>query len=144
MIALDTNILVYAHRADVEPHAQVFRKVKALAEGGAPWGIPVPCVHEFLAVVTNARLWKRPTPLKTALDQLEAWAESPTFLLLHSTSDHLATLKRLCAAARATGGLVHDARIAAICIENGVRELWTADRDFSRFPALKTRNPLVD
>jgi len=24
-----------------------------------------------------------------------------------------------------------------------VRELWTADRDFSRFPRLRTRNPLV-
>jgi predicted nucleic acid-binding protein len=38
---------------------------------------------------------------------------------------------------------VHDARIAALCLQHGVRELWSADRDFNRFPALRTRNPLV-
>jgi predicted nucleic acid-binding protein len=43
-----------------------------------------------------------------------------------------------------TGPLVQDARIAALCLQHGVRELWTADRDFSRFPALGVRNPLVE
>ena len=37
----------------------------------------------------------------------------------------------------------HDARIAAICLENAVAVLWTADRDFGRFKALKTANPLI-
>jgi hypothetical protein len=41
------------------------------------------------------------------------------------------------------GAKVHDARIAALCLSHGVAELWTADRDFSRFPSLTTRNPLI-
>jgi predicted nucleic acid-binding protein len=39
--------------------------------------------------------------------------------------------------------MVHDARIAACCLSNGVTELLTLDRDFSRFPQLKTRNPFA-
>jgi predicted nucleic acid-binding protein len=41
------------------------------------------------------------------------------------------------------GNKVHDARVAAICLGHGVRELWSADRDFSYFPDVRTRNPLV-
>jgi predicted nucleic acid-binding protein len=52
-------------------------------------------------------------------------------------------LRRLLAAGRISGPRVYDARIAAICLQHGVRELWTADRDFSRFPQLKTVNPLI-
>jgi hypothetical protein len=29
-------------------------------------------------------------------------------------------------------GQFHDARIAAVCIENGVQEIWTINRDDSR------------
>ena len=43
-----------------------------------------------------------------------------------------------------SGPLVHDARIAALCVSHGVHELWTADRDFGRFPALQVRNPLPE
>lgn len=43
----------------------------------------------------------------------------------------------------ATGAMVHDGRIAALCLHHGVSELWTADRDFSRFATLAVRNPLV-
>ena len=46
-------------------------------------------------------------------------------------------------AGRIAGPRVHDARVAALCLAHGVRELWTADRDFSRFPGLATSNPLA-
>jgi hypothetical protein len=36
------------------------------------------------------------------------------------------------------------ARIAALCRQHGVRELWSADRDFNRFPGLVVVNPLVE
>jgi len=46
-------------------------------------------------------------------------------------------------AGQIVGPRVHGARIAALCLQHGVRELWTADRDFSRFPQVKTLNPLL-
>jgi predicted nucleic acid-binding protein len=63
--------------------------------------------------------------------------------LLGETSNHWDVLRRITTAARLAGPAIHDARIAALCLENGVKELWTADRDFSRFPDLSTRNPLM-
>lgn len=63
--------------------------------------------------------------------------------LLSETSAHLRTLADLLQVSGATGPRVHDARIAAICLDHGGRELWSADRDFSYFPRLRTRNPLV-
>jgi predicted nucleic acid-binding protein len=41
------------------------------------------------------------------------------------------------------GAQVHDARIVALCLQHGVKELWSADRDFGRFPILAVVNPLV-
>ena len=143
MIAVDTNLLVYAHRADVQWHAPAKAALRELAEGNLLWGIPSPCLSEFLAVVTGFKGSIVATPLEQALKQAAEWLRAPSASLLHCTDRHPKTLFDLARAAKIRGGQFHDARIAAICIENGVTELWTADRDFSRFPQLKTRNPLV-
>ena len=142
MIAVDTNILIHAHRFDSFYNAVAFRSVNDLVEGRETWAIPWPCVHEFLAVVTNARTFRPPSTLHHAMEQVEIWLASPGLVLLEETSGHWAALAETLRGGRVTGGLVHDARIAALCLEHGVRELWTADRDFSRFPELVTFNPL--
>lgn len=141
MIAVDTNVLVQAHRRDAPFHDEARACVAELAQGR--WAIPWPCVHEFFAVVTHRRIFPTPSSARDALDQIAAWSESPGLRLLHETDGHLDQLAGLATAARTTGPQIHDARIAAICIGNGVTELLTADRDFSRFPTLLTRNPLV-
>lgn len=143
MIAVDTNILVYAHREDASWHAAAFAKVRALAEGRAAWAIPWPCLHEFLAVVTHPRIYTPPTPIAKALEQVAAWIESPSVVLLSEGSGYWERLHKTMGVGRIVGPQVHDARIAALCLEHGVRELWTADRDFSRFPDLKALNPLL-
>jgi predicted nucleic acid-binding protein len=74
---------------------------------------------------------------------VEAWLESPSLVRLAETDGHWATLKALVLGGRVDGPRVHDARVAALCESHGIRELWTADRDFSRFPAVKAVNPLV-
>jgi toxin-antitoxin system PIN domain toxin len=143
MIAVDTNILVHAHRADSAWHAPAAKSVASLANGTATWAIPWPCLHEFLAVVTHPRIFAPPTPLAEACDQVEAWLESPSLTLLGESSQCWRTLRDLVTRGRVAGPMVHDARIAVLCLEHGVGELWSADRDFSRFAGLTTRNPLV-
>jgi uncharacterized protein len=143
LIAIDTNILVYAHRVDSPWHERAGQCVAELAEGRAAWGIPWPCVHEFFAIVTHPRIFAPPTPTPRALDQIDAWLESPSLQMLGETDHHWRQLRPMLEAGRIAGPLVHDARVAAICIQHGVRQLWTADRDFSRFPDLKTANPLL-
>ncbi len=143
MIAVDTNVLVYAHRAECAFHPQAFGCVKQLAEGTQPWGIPVNCLHEFLAVVTNPKVFSPASSADQALAQIDAWLASPQAHVLHSSAQHWRVLSELTRKAKLQGGQFHDARIAAVCIENGVSVLWSADRDFGRFKALKTVNPLV-
>lgn len=143
MIAVDTNLLVYAHRRDSTWHDDAEAAIRRLAEGREPWAIPWPCVHEFLAIVTHPRIFDPPTPLTRALDQVEAWLGSPTGVRLGEGEGYWVHLRRVASDGRARGPRVHDARIAAICTFHGVKELWTVDRDFQRFPDVRVRNPLV-
>jgi uncharacterized protein len=143
MIAVDTNILVYAHREDAEWHDRAFDTLTGLAEGTAAWAIPWPCVHEFLAISTHPRIYAPPTPLPRALDQVAAWMASPSLVLLAESGAYWSVLGRLLKIGRVVGPKVHDARVAALCLHHGVRELWSADRDFALFPEIDVRNPLL-
>ncbi|MGH6739113.1 MAG: TA system VapC family ribonuclease toxin [Bradyrhizobium sp.] len=143
MIAIDTNLLVYAHREDSPFHEVAYACVARLAEGSANWAIPWPCLHEFLAIATHPRIYAPPTPIAQALDQVEAWLASPSLILLSEMPTYWPTLRTVMAAGSIAGPQVHDARIAALCRQHGVSELWSADRDFSRFADLAAVNPLV-
>lgn len=112
-----------------------------LAQGARAWAIPWPCVSEFFSIVTHPRIYRPPSSTKAAIDQIDAWLESPTLNLLAEPADQWATLRALLLRGRVAGPLVHDARIAALCMRHGVSELLSADRDFSRFAGLVVRNP---
>jgi len=143
MIAVDTNILVYAHREDSPWHAVAKSRLIALAEGPSSWAVPWPCLHEFLAIVTHPRIYKTPTPVAVAVEAVGALLEAPRLVLLSETGGYWDELRGLLEKGLLTGPVVHDARVAALCRLHGVSELWSADRDFSRFPDLVVRNPLV-
>ncbi len=143
MIAVDTNILIYAHRQDSPWHEAAYARLSQLAEGRVAWAIPWPCIHEFLAIVTHPRIYNPPTPSKRAIAQVEAWLEAPSLLLLGETEDYWLELSATLAASRVAGPQIHDARVAALCRLHGIEELWTSDRDFGRFAGLKFTNPLV-
>jgi len=143
MIALDTNIVVYAHRGELPEHSRAYEVVNDALIGPEPVAFPWPVIHEFLAVVTSPRIFRPATSMGVALEQVRHWLSSPRALVLHETPQHLDVLDVLCSAGRVSGPVVHDARIAALCREHGVGELWTADRDFSRFPSVRVLNPLV-
>ena len=143
MIAIDSNILVYSVREDSPWHRAALTCIRSLAEGAAAWTIPWPCVHEFLAVVTHPRIYKPPTALNDAVLQVEYWMESPSLLLIGEGPGYWERLKILAIEGRCAGPLVHDAHVAALCRAHGVTECWTADRDYSRFQGIRTRNPLL-
>ncbi len=143
MIAVDTNILVYAHRQDSPLHLSAASAIQSLAEGLAPWAIPWPCLHEFLSVTTNLKIFKPPTPPTQAIQQIEIWMESPTLRLLHESPAYWPELKDTFLRGKLSGAQVHDARIHAICRAHAVTELWSADRDFSRHRGLPIVNPCL-
>ena len=143
MIAVDTNLLVYAHRRESRVHEEAAALLRALAEGSDLWAIPWPCCYEFLSVVTNWRIWKEDaTTPERAWRQVNAWATSPSNLLIGETEHFLEILGGFIRRPRVVGGVVHDARVAAICVAHGAELLLTRDRDFSLFPELPTRDPI--
>jgi len=138
--AIDTNVLVYSEIVSSTYHATARLLLTELAEGRVPWAIPWPCVYEFLRVVTHPRVFSPPVPLSIALEDLEQILASPTLVLLSETERHAEVMASVVRESDVTGNLIHDAHIAALCIEHGVSELVTGDRDFSRFP-VRVTNP---
>jgi hypothetical protein len=141
MIAVDTNILVYAHRGDSRFHDQAAEAVRSLAEAKSSWAIPSTSLHEFLAIVTHPKIYSPPSPVDAAFTQVEAWLDSPSLVVLHEGAQHWTKLREA-AESGAIGARIHDGRVYAVCADAGVTELWSADRDFSRFP-ITVRNPLI-
>jgi uncharacterized protein len=142
MIAVDTNLLVYAHRPESPWHEAATQCLQDLVETDTEWAVPWPCLHEFLAIVTRSTIFKEPTPPEAAIAQVNFWLEAPTLTMLGEGPGYWVELRDLIGHAKVTGAMIHDARIAAICIQHDA-ELWSADRDFGRFHGVRVRNPLV-
>jgi toxin-antitoxin system PIN domain toxin len=141
LIAVDTNILVYAVRQETPYHDRALNLMTSLAENGDPWAIPWPCLYEFLRVVTHPKVFAPPSTTEIALESIERFRESPSLVMLGDGPAHLRHMLQIIRASAAMGNLVHDAHIAALCQEHGVSELYTMDRDFSRFPGLRVVHP---
>ena len=143
MIAIDTNLLVYAHRVDSPFHKDTIDALLPVVEGSLGWGLPWQCAHEFTGIVTHPRIYNPPTPLNEALSFIEGLIASPRVHLLGESVGYFEKLREVALAANVSGARIHDARIAALCLHHGIDELWSADRDFSFFPQVRVRNPLI-
>ncbi len=143
MVAIDTNLLVHSHRRDSVHHTEAFDCIQKLSRAYTPWAICYHSLVEFYGIVTHPRIWSQASTPEEAKDQIDAWSECPNLRVLTDQKEQLNELLGLAVNGKVNGAMIHDARIASCCLSNGVNELWTVDRDFSRFPRLKTRNPLV-
>lgn len=139
MIAVDTNILVYAHREESPQHARALDALRALAEGDEPWALPVFVLGEFLRVVTHARIFDPPSTRSNAVDAVEALLASPTVRVLHPGDRFWTLLRAALEEAGGTGNLVLDAEIVAVAREHGVTTILSEDKDFRRFPSIGLR-----
>jgi predicted nucleic acid-binding protein len=114
VIAVDTNILVHAHRFDSPHNGVAYSRLLQLMSGSANWAIPWTCIHEFLGVVTRSGSWAHPTPMNIALEQVEVWRSSPTLELLSEPDTYWDILRKVTETGHVSGARIHDARIAAI------------------------------
>ena len=143
MIAVDSNLLIYAHKKDSPFHAAAAELVDSLRHQPTAWAIPWPCIHEFIGIATHPGIYKPASTLAEALGFVDSLLASPQLHLLAESPGYFEKLRDISTTARLKGPRIHDARIAALCLHHGVSELWSADRDFSAFPQLKVRNTLV-
>ena len=141
MIAVDTNVLIHAHREELSRHKASLNALRRLAEGDIPWGLPVFVIGEFIRVTTHPRVLSPPSTISQACEAVDALLASPTCRLLFPGARFVSLLAKLCRDHDLLGNRVFDAQIAAVCLEQGATELLTFDRDFDRIHELRVIKP---
>ncbi len=139
MIAVDTNVMVYAHRTETDLHDTAVAGLVEMAEGVEPWALPVFCITEFMRVVTHRRVFHPPSTVPQAVSFIEALVSSPVCSVIRPGPEFVRLLAATARRANARGNLMFDAQIVALCRENGIDTILTNDRDFERFEALEVR-----
>jgi toxin-antitoxin system PIN domain toxin len=142
MILIDVNVLVYAHRADAPGHPAYREWLEALINGDPAYGFSELVLSGFLKVVTHPRVFNPPSRLDSAFAFAQTIRSQPNAVLISPGPRHWEIFKHLCEVAGVKGNLVPDAYLAALAIESG-SEWISTDRDYSRFPGLKWRHPLI-
>lgn len=139
MTAVDTNILIYAHRREFRENAAARRLLENVTETGDAPVVPVFCLAEFLRVVTHPNFFRLPSTVEEAIAAVVALIESPSAQVLLPGERFAKLFLETVQQARATGNLVFDAQIVALCREHGVRTIWSNDRDLARFEGIEAR-----
>ena len=142
MILVDANLLVYAHVTSFPQHARAHEwldeRINATARVALPW----PSLLAFVRIVSNPRIFHRPTSVSAAWRQVESWLATESVWVPLPTERHQRVLAPLIQKAEGRANLVPDAHLAALAIEHGL-VLCSTDGDFARFDGLAWRNPLA-
>ena len=142
MIVIDANLLIYSYDRDSVHHRKSLTWLEGVLSGGDAVGLPWQSLSSFLRVVTNRRLAGMRVAVEEATHVVEQWFQQPNVQLLVPGDRHWSVFRRMIVEGQASGPLVSDAEIAALVVEYG-GILYTADRDFARFPGLRWTNPLA-
>ena len=140
MIAVDTNVLVYAFVPHSRFHDQAVTELESLATGAVPWGLPVFAIGEFLRVVTHSGYLSPPADISAAVANIDDLLRSSTAELLVPDMRFWPVMRDVLADARVSGNNVFDAQIVAVCLEHGVDTILTEDRDFRRFTSIRVQH----
>jgi predicted nucleic acid-binding protein len=142
--AVDTSILLLALRRTAPQHVAALSLLRSLAEGRAPWGLPWPAVYEALAAATDPAAYHPPMTVAQARKDLAALLASPTLVLLSEGGRHSDVLDALLGSAAPAGAQLAGARVAALCLEHGVDELYSTDLDLMRYTGLRVTHPFLE
>jgi toxin-antitoxin system PIN domain toxin len=142
MMLVDTNILIYANRLDVDRHEEYRAWLQGLIDGPEPYAVSDFAVAGMVRVITDRRIYKeKAATIEEALAFATAIREQPHAIVVNPGSRFWAIFTDLCQRHRASGKLVPDVVLAALALEHGC-EVVTADRDFAKFTDVRSRPAL--
>lgn len=142
MIVVDANLLIYSYDADSPQHKKSRVWVERVFSDIEPVGLPWQTITAFLRIITNRRLPGSHLTVEQAAEIVEEWLKQPNVRILVASDEHWSVLKRTIIEGQASGPLISDAELVTLTVEYG-GVLYTADRDFARFPGLRWVNPLA-
>jgi hypothetical protein len=142
MILPDVNLLVYAHNLRVPEHAKALGWWERCLQGQEGVALAWVVIQGFVRITTHPNIFQNPLPVADALERVEEWLSLPQVQIVHPPQSHFQTWSSQLLNLGSAGNLTTDAHLAALAIERGLI-LNTTDADFSRFPGLKWKNPLL-
>ena len=143
MLAVDTNVLVYAADADSQFHSPCRDWLERQRSRPDAWYTTWAILYEFLRVTPHPRVMRRPWSLAVAWEFVTALLASPGLAVLVPTLRHADVAAELISEMpHLAGNLLHDAHTAILMREHGVTRICTRDSDFHRFPFLEVIDPL--
>ncbi len=142
MILVDANILLYAEDRLSQHHAPAQAWWDKQLSGPSPVCLCWAVLGAFIRIGTNPRVFEHPLSLDQALTCVQSWLDQPCARIVNPTERHWAIFRKMLRAGQAVANLVPDAHLAALAVEHGC-DLYSSDSDFSRFPGIRWRNPLV-
>lgn len=142
MIAVDTNLLVYAHRAGCPEHEAARRAIEDAANDANGWGIPSPCLFEFWSVVTHPSSVGGSSSPSSARRFIEALIETAGATILPPPPAIVPRCLQIAEQLDVRGPRIFDLQIGLAALDAGVTEIWTHDAGFIGLPGLKVRDPL--
>lgn len=140
MILVDSNLLVYAVKAEEPQHEPARAWLDGRLNGTARVGLPWTALLGFLRLAANPRVMTQPIRLSQGMAVVTGWLGRPPAWVPQPTERHAQVLGSMLEG-EAGHNLVPDAHLAALAIEHGLI-LCTTDRGFARFPGLRWENPL--
>ncbi|MDQ3699132.1 MAG: PIN domain-containing protein [Gemmatimonadota bacterium] len=144
MFVVDTNVLVYAADRDSEHHDVCRRLLESWRSQVAPWHLSWNVIFEFLRVTTHPRVFRAPWTAREAWGFVRAVLASPGLSLLVPTERHADVASTVIGEVPGLrGNLVHDAQTAILMREHGIRQIYTRDTDFHRFPFVSPVDPVA-
>jgi toxin-antitoxin system PIN domain toxin len=141
LILVDANLLLYAYVSSSVHHQQARVWFETVIAEQRPMRLAWITIVAFLRLATHSRVFERPFSMAEACRVVEGWLARPAVAILSPGERHWSILSRLLHEAQARGDVTTDAHLAALAIEHGAT-LYTTDRDFVRFRALRLENPL--
>ena len=142
MIAVDTNLLVYAHRSGCPEHDRARRAIEQAAARDTEWGIPAACVLEFWSVVTHPASAGGASEPAVAREFISALRETAGAVILAAPAAMAPRCLQLADQMQIRGPRIFDLQISLTALEAGVSEIWTHDAGFVGLPGLSIRDPL--
>ena len=137
----DANVLLYASDETSEHHSRARAFLDQVASSDDLIYLFWPTVMAYLRLATHPAIFEKPLRPADAVANIE---QLLTLTHVQTVGEHerfWATYRRVAGEADARGNLVPDAHLVALMVENGVRTIWTHDRDYRRFPGIESRDP---
>ena len=142
MIAIDTNLLIYAHRAATPEHRTAQVAIEAACNSRTGCGIAAPTIAEFYSIVTHPGASGRPSSPEEAAAFLRSLQEGGGLAVWSQGARFVERLLQTAADLEVRGVRVFDLQIALCALDGGATELWTHDGGFVKVPGLRLRDPL--